>query len=414
MKRIIAFLTCISLLFCLCSCFGTTNHTVDSVQTTSSSQTEVTTEITSASKVEPIYDYKSLKCTNIKDFRKINLVLGEGLTAVNISFPKLWKIKKTDDGNFGIYRGSLEIGSVTVGECDDGGEILESAEKTRPKIKYTYTVNKYGIGGDAEYFRKLVLEYKDGEDTEKITFKVKYTEIHNSGMDMIKTLAQPVDYASLPEMGTIPFSRGNGKKSILILGNSFVYTSQIGTTLGELCGDKCKVGWVSRANVSVLHYASDADMIARIESGEYGILFMCGFFSTSDVEAFEKIQDACEKSDTVLVIFPAHNEVVTSVNSAKSKFAENAHFLDWRKALNDLVISGIDYWDLCMHDGPEHSTPLAGYVGAYMIYCAIFGEVPEKIPSKSISFEYITEKLGDYPEDGRIWLVDKDSIYYFD
>lgn len=415
MKKILALILSSLIVLSLSSCFGKGEETKESVNTVqTSASTEVTTEATSQTiQTHAADNYKSLKCTDINDFRKVNFVAGEGYTALNLSFPKLWKLKKSEDGNFLICRGSLEIGSVIIGEDSDGGEVMESAEKTRQKVKYTYTVNKYGEGADVEYFRKLLFEYNDGDTTEKITIKVKYTEIDDGGMDMIKTLAQPVDYACVPEMGTIPFSEGNGNKSILILGNSFIYTSQIGNTLQDLCGDKCKVTGISRANVSVLHYVADEAMLERIASGQYGMLFMCGFFSSKDVEAFEEIQEACEKSDTVLVIFPAHNEVVTSVNSAKSKFSESAHFLDWRTALNNLVLSGVDYWDLCMHDGPEHSTPLAGYVGAYMIYCAVFGEVPENVPTTSITQEYIEEKLGDYHEQGRIWLVDEDSICYF-
>lgn len=412
MKRIFSLLLALCITLCCSACFSAAEQTsgAEGYVTAESSSDIVTTQTSGISTAE---DYKSLKCTDINDFKKINLVYGDGFTALNISFPKLWKLKKQDDGNFHVCRGSLEIGSLVIGEDGNGGEVLERAEKTRPKVKYTYTVERFGEGEDAQYFRKLLIEYRDGEDTEKVTLKVKYTEIDDGGIDMIRTLAQPVEYACLPEMGTIPFSEGNGKKSILILGNSFVNSSRIGNTLQDLCGDECKITGVSRSNVSVLHYAADEEMLERIESGQYGILFMCGFFSSKDVEEFEKIQEACEKSDTVLVIFPAHNEVVTSINSAKSKFSESAHFLDWRTTLNNLVISGVDYWDLCMHDGPEHSTPLAGYVGAYMIYCAVFGKTPQNIPKTSISYDYIQEKLGDYPEQGRIWLVDEHSIYYF-
>ena len=222
---------------------------------------------------------------------------------------------------------------------------------------------------------------------------------------------------TLPKYNTLSFESGNGKNTVMILGNSFVSTSRIGNILGDICTpDQISyIDAVSLPNVSIKDYAGSRTFLARIESGEYGMLFMCGLFSNDDVTGLEKIYEACQKSGTVLVLFPAHNEDRKRIKAAQEKYPELVT-VDWKEEVEQLIYSGVDKWDMCMKDGPEHSTPLAGYVGASMIYRALFGEMPTKAVTQQVSGVtqgYIKTKLGAYLETGKICGALKSTVYYF-
>ena len=72
----------------------------------------------------------------------------------------------------------------------------------------------------------------------------------------------------------------------------------------------------------------------------------------------------------------------------------------------------MDRWDLCINDMHLHSTPLAGYVGAHMIYRAMYGELPEAPMQISINQSYIDSILGDYAYVGDGKAFDDDKITY--
>jgi len=78
--------------------------------------------------------------------------------------------------------------------------------------------------------------------------------------------------------------------------------------------------------------------------------------------------------------------------------------LDWKGELDSLIDSGVNRWDLCYDDTYDHSTPLAGYVGAHMIYRTLFRQVPPATTDASpLAFNKIQEKLGSYvKKDGKV------------
>ena len=97
----------------------------------------------------------------------------------------------------------------------------------------------------------------------------------------------------------------------------------------------------------------------------------------------------------MLVIFPAHNENATVIQRAIDS-DDTLYYLPWRDEINALIGAGVDFWDMCINDMHKHSTPLAGYVGAHMIYRAIFGEVPGDVYiSDEVNADTIKEKLGE-------------------
>lgn len=246
-----------------------------------------------------------------------------------------------------------------------------------------------------------------------MTFNIDYAETDDTAFSRIRRIIQTTELKYMPEVGNIKLSEGNGKKSVLVLGNSFVGTSRIGETLHDLFPRSYYIEAISRGYASVKTYIEDDYLMQRIENGEFGILFMCGFYSSTDVEAFSKIKSACDASDTILVIFPAHNESENQIKSVCSKYPD-LHFVDWRGEIEKLIFSFVDYSDLCIQDSHKHSTPLAGYVGAHMIYRSIIGEFPSGAVSTAISQKYVEEKLGDYIKNGVISKNKDNPLYCFD
>ena len=113
-----------------------------------------------------------------------------------------------------------------------------------------------------------------------------------------------------------------------------------------------------------------------------------------------KRSKACDISNTMLIMFPAHNENSASISAAQ-KANPSVRILNWRSELVNLIAEhGVDRWALCINDTYEHSTPLAGYVGAHMIYRAIYGETPKKGLTQSISQYYVDSILGSYSSEG--------------
>ena len=76
--------------------------------------------------------------------------------------------------------------------------------------------------------------------------------------------------------------------------------------------------------------------------------------------------------------------------------------LDWKAEVDALIESGIDRWSFCINDEHQHSTELAGVVGAHMIYRAIYGEIPSVDGIYAVDSYNARELLGTYLTDGKV------------
>ena len=101
------------------------------------------------------------------------------------------------------------------------------------------------------------------------------------------------------------------------------------------------------------------------------------------------------------------------------KFAKICHnsasacdvpMINWKGELDEMIDIGIDKAYLCINDSYSHSTPLAGFVGAHMISCAIYGEAPES--SGTVLSEYELSHHGDYAQTGSFYTASPNSINY--
>ena len=197
-----------------------------------------------------------------------------------------------------------------------------------------------------------------------------------------------------------PLSSRNESKTILILGNSFVGTSQIGDFLKSMLDaaeSEYSVEAVSRGYATVTTYSADVELMNKIIDGEYCYVFQCGFYTAGDPDGYRLIREACMLSNTGIAMLPAHNENTTLISMVHSD-----NKLDWQGEINDLLASGVSYDDMCLNDMHKHSKPLAGYVGAHMIYRNLFDSLPQGLTDDApLDMEYIEAKLGSYVTTGK-------------
>ena len=75
--------------------------------------------------------------------------------------------------------------------------------------------------------------------------------------------------------------------------------------------------------------------------------------------------------------------------------------LNWKNEVNALINGGVNYNDFCVNDSHKHSTPLAGYVGAHMIYRTLFKTTPPVLTYNApLSEDFVKLKLEDYISSG--------------
>jgi len=176
-------------------------------------------------------------------------------------------------------------------------------------------------------------------------------------------------------------------------------------------GKTCKVTAISRSLVTLHAYVNDAVFMKSIEKGKYDAVFACGLYYTSDINNLGKLKEVCDISGTRLIIFPAHNESSSVINGAKRKYSE-LECLDWRGEINMLIEHGVSKSQMCVDDEYLHSTPMAGYVGAHMIYRAMYGEIPEDNLRYVITYNAVYRVLGDYTTTGNLPLKNVTGLSY--
>ena len=198
---------------------------------------------------------------------------------------------------------------------------------------------------------------------------------------------------------------------MLIIGNSFVGTSEIGTMLKNMLyagGKHCEVTAISIGHAMVSTYTSKSDLMGEIYRGKYDAVFMCGLYNADQVKEVGTLKRYCDNSGTDLIVFPAHNETRLVVQRVMQTY-DGLTLIDWKGELDALIAMGVDRWDLCFDDAYDHSKPVAGYVGAHMIYRAMYGEVPPSIPTQ----KNINAILGDYAKTGTVQLTERSNVYVF-
>ena len=133
---------------------------------------------------------------------------------------------------------------------------------------------------------------------------------------------------------------------------------------------------------------------------------------------FENLEAALEAVSigsvtTALFMFPAHNEPASTIKYVQ-KMVKGVYLLNWKEEVQAFIDGGGNKWDFCYDDQHLHSTPLAGYIGAHMIYRAIYGEIPQGSVNQIVLQSEVDRILGNYSETGIIYSVKSDNLYFFD
>ena len=163
---------------------------------------------------------------------------------------------------------------------------------------------------------------------------------------------------------------------IAIAGNSYVGYSNIVFELLKLIGTNEKNATVEsyrHDGYTTASFLYETEFMENIRSGRHDVLFMCGLFSSYDVQAMSVIEAACLESDTQLVLFPAYNESPNAIAEARIA-CPSAKLVHWGDATTHLIREGIPSPYLMLSDAYLHPRPLAGYAGAVMLYTALFGD----------------------------------------
>ncbi len=335
-------------------------------------------------------------------------------TLLMLSHPMEWKLAEADNG-FDILRNGETVGALFGAPADDTADftVLHTESHTKNGVR----VNKYieQRNADAVFRYRYVYEYLTDGHTRTVTLTADCAEIDDRNRDRLYMDVLAFDQIQSDTLGALASDQGD-PSSILILGNSFISSSDIGNILTEMLqndGRDCTVEAVSRGYANVGTYADDSEYLALIREGTHEFVFICGLYSQSQVKNLEPLKEACDDSGTTLVIFPAHNESADAVIAAESEYPE-LFCLNWKAELDGLILGGVDRWELCIDDAHDHSRPLAGYVGAHMIYRAIYGELPSGSMQYSIDQRHIDNILGNYAEVGDSQFFDEALISYLD
>ncbi len=336
--------------------------------------------------------YQDIESRQTKGDQQVLLSLRDTSFSLELPLPAEWEIAE-EEGELSLLRDGLPIGAVTTKSVNGPWRTVSTMEREANGIRIDLYIERC-LTADAPNFRyRIVFSPLTGDDTARsITLLMRYEEIGDRAI--YRLLTRSKQSAGLG-FGILPQAKGG---NILILGNSFIGTSEIGNTLTTMLRQNDKGGTVtalSRGYATTSTYAYDNALLSRIRSGLYDVVFLCGFYDISEIGLIENILNACNRGGAALAFFPAHNESPSHVLAALDLYPA-LPIIDWCGELNALIsLKGVSRSLFCIDDAHQHSTPLAGYVGAHMIYRAIYGEVPDGF------FAGIRlAPLGSYVEDG--------------
>jgi len=346
-------------------------------------------------------DYSTISCRRVTAWKPLRLKDNYSELKIQLEVPKDWTFTKKDNCTYNIACNGKEIGTLSTQPFEDPEDTAEfSSHKDLDNYIMVYRqINRHGN----DYYRYFELDSERDDNRLVVYWQVQYDQLDEIGAQRMQTGAVTVSKAeNFPTL-----AQTNKAKKLLIIGNSFVNTSKIGSFLRDMLSEGGKnyaVDAVSVGMASIEDVAADNSRMAKIRNGEYCFVFLCGFYSTvDDAECYGDVEDACQSSNTALIAFPAHNESRNSLSTVEMEHPD-FQILDWKGELDSLIDSGVNRWDLCYDDTYDHSTPLAGYVGAHMIYRTLFRQVPPATTDASpLAFNKIQEKLGSYvKKDGKV------------
>ena len=341
--------------------------------------------------------------------------IGDSAISFKMKFYLDWEYIKNDDGGYSILSKGVEIGRVISGEADDitKWKTIYQKDAVPGIFQVTEFLEKSGTGETLRFRHRYCYRYIESGQERVITLTIAYGEIDNYVQTQLREKAVYQEHHTDPMYGSLSYLQD---QPIIVLGNSFISTSRIGhiyNDIAESSGKSPAMTAISRGYASISTYAQDSALLKRIANGEWAAVFLCGFYG-QDTTSVGIIKNACDKSNTQLIIFPAHNESDQMRINATSKYPELI-CINWKREIDQLINEGRSKWDFCIDDEHSHSTPLAGYVGAMMIWRAIWGEMPDvTLTYGMIDQEWADSLLGSYLESPTFKLMDTKGTFFLE
>ena len=404
MKRCISLL--LALIFLLCAC---NTHTPNDNASNSSSDTN-NGDVPADSEYDDNADemakaYKDIVCRVPEMYSSQSFLCKDSHFLLRITFPSDWKFEKAQNGKTSIKRDGNEIGWVRSGKDIglNGWKSVKHAEFKYSSMVTAYDIEYLTTSSEPKFRYRLTYTYNDVSDKQVINIAVDFAEICPKLRNKMLTEWSNTRISSEPNMNLL--SDIDKSRAVAFIGNSFIWTSEVANIFSEMLTVNRKnlpVRTFEYGGAQIYNFARNQTLLSELRSGEYGTVFLCGFYGKYKNEDLQIIIDACKQGNAKLVAFPAHNETPSSIESAKA-YAKDLTFLNWKDEIDMLITDGVNASDMYVNDAHNHSTPLAGYVGAHMVYRAIYGEVPKGTLSGVVSTSYAKSKLGDYTRLGYIY-----------
>ena len=359
-------------------------------------------------------EYKAFKCRRISfsDTLQTGITFASGGRRLALPLPEDWIVEAMPAPAMDIlYQGS-RIGTISRTQPYTAVEKYELRAWVRENLQAERAVCKVIEDGKTVY--KRLYSFTDTLAQSTIYVSVDYTALDDAMFFMLfENAAISAETGGAQHISLFP---QNGSDQILILGNSFIATSEIGSFLEQFLirADKpYTLRAVSRGYASVEDYAQE-EWLQAIREGRYCAVFQCGLYAPNDVDQFVKVKQACSDSYTRLVLFPAHNENKSFIRQIEDRHPE-VICLNWQEEINRLIKSSqcrAVYRDFCIDDAHQHTTPLGGYVGAHLIYRALFQEIPPYYVGETpLSMESISFYLGSYTDTGKAEEIKFERMY---
>lgn len=410
MKKILSLILVIIMCLSLISCDEKGSQSSSEEQSTDTSQAqseESSKDPESESSTAPSTEDEDKAYLSIPRFRpagykRNHFAIKDSEYVITLELPQEWSLSKDSDTLYKIKRAGNEIGFITISEPTDSAEWSEvtSREKQIDQMTATESVEKHGTKNTLEFRYRWRYSYTENGKNHELNLYVTCAETPTLIGYKLMSLATIKPRRTDPNFGVLPAELDG--KSMLVVGNSFVGTSDIGDILQNLFtvnGKSSTVHSISIGMGNIGKYAVDEQILSALRSGAYDVLFISGFYTNDDTYSLEVIKNVCDENGISVIVLPAHNE--NQASAERSASALNIPIINWKSELDELLSSGVDKLALCINDSYSHSTPLAGYVGAHMIYRAIYGEAPSNIGSYLSSLEI--SKLGDYARTGSFY-----------
>lgn len=387
---------------------NTTKNTDVPHTNVSSNTEESSSENATSSKDEASYD--DIVCNKIYSFQQAAFSIKGSNEMLFVKLPQEWSLQKQANG-YNILKNSQAIGSVTTSvktTSNNESTNVFNSTITSNNIAVTHSIERVTTNNSISFNRTFCYSYNDERgNNKKLFITIPYQEVDSSAVFKMITDVKTDIASTNSNLGLLKIEDNRNK--ILILGNSFIGSSRIGRTLQTMCGDKIYVEAIATGYAHVGTYTKNPTIMQKIRDGNYSVVFICGLYDQEAVNDLADMIKACDDSFTKLAVFPAHNENQEKINHALSLYHDTI-FLNWKDEINNLINKGIDVSNFCIPDSHKHSTPLAGYVGAHMIYRAIFNEIPTATQFDDVSQAQIS-LLGEYTSTGIIKLIENDNSY---